>query len=68
MACYKDLVDTWSAHKAKYPKTDIELSKEAIDEMVEIHGEGVYDTLLEWLIRDLSEEATRLEYKSPTRY
>lgn len=68
MANYQDLLSVWTAHKAQYPKTDIELSKEAIDEMVEIHGEGVYDTLLEWLKRDLSEEATRLDYKSPTKY
>jgi hypothetical protein len=68
MANYQDLLDVWTAHKTLYPKTDIELSKPAIDEMVLIHGEGVYGTLLEWLKRDLSEEATRLSYKSPTRY
>lgn len=68
MACYQDLLNTWAAHKAKYPKTEIELSKEAIDEIVELNGECVYETLLEWLKHDLSEEAARLDYKSPTRY
>lgn len=68
MACYQDLLNTWAAHKAKYPETDISLDKEAIDEIVELNGEYVYDTLLEWLKHDLSEEATRLNYKSPTKY
>lgn len=41
MANYQDLLGTWTAHKTQFPKTDITLSKEAIDEMVEIHGEEI---------------------------
>ena len=67
MACFRDLEIMVSAHKAKYPKTEISLDKEAIDEIVELNGDGVYSTLLEWLKHDLSEEAARFDYKSPTK-
>jgi len=67
MACFRDLEMIVAAHKARYPKTEISLDKAAIDEIVELNGEDVYSTLLEWLKHDLSEEAARFEYKSPTK-
>lgn len=68
MVCFHDLESIVAAHRARYPKTEISLDKEAIEEIVEINGDDVYSTLVEWLKHDTSEEAARFDYKSPTRY